>query len=706
MGRILTLVVALIVLFGGSYTVLAQAPITIEQKGFVVDVVPLTGDDPASVFYDYRALQAHTGYEVAGQSVLFFYQNNQTGILSLVAVHGAPALDVTNSTGIVRFIIDRLPRSSFLEVQDDPQDMYEFSPPIATLRWKWHTGRTDGVVISDLGDDFDFRIAPHFIQGVNDWVVLSKKSNGTVNSTVLPELNQTLSFTTGAAAGRGVRADFEVHPSGNIHTFTPLAFDASNSLSPDDSDIWIYEWDFDGDGLFDAQVERPVVSHSYQQSGRVNVTLRVTTRGGTTSTVSKELIILSQIGARGIRHISTPTALPEGTFRVTLTIHIEQDMAGLGVEEIWPQSWIMEAVQNDGAVLKPERGQWVFANTLTRGDTKTIVYDVTIPHVDFLNGLPNYFEVQGVLTANLPRFVSKIDGEYELEVASCLSVPVALAHYDFATQDIDLRLSETISARQLSLAQGLWFEGGDLPNTCYSGINIEAFQTVRSYHNLDISVDQPLPNGGLLRGVRVNRSIKTNLPNAELYRGSRDLIRFRVQLEINILRDLESLAITEILPTDWEVLAPSLLDVMYHSENHEWLILGPLVAGQSRALVYDVVVPQSTIANNYYIRGSAVLPDSAFSEVTAGNSHLSVVDCLSMLIAISHWELETDTINLALDNVIQSGQAVAAADYWLYDTPIPGTCGEKLDLEMLQMVTNYALSGVPVDEALPDNYDN
>ncbi len=699
------LVVALMMLFGGSHTVWAQAPtITIEQKGFTFDVVPLTGDAPASVFYDYRALQAHTGFETAGRSVLFFYQNTQTGMLSLVAVHGAPALDVTNSTGIVRFIIDRLPRSSFLEVQDDPQDQYEFAPPIATLRWKWHTGRTDGVVISDLGDDFDFRIAPHFIQGVNDWVLLSQEPNGSVRNTVLPELNQTLSFRSGAAAGRGVRADFSIHPSGNIHTFTPLAFDASSSLAPDGSEIMIYEWDFDGDGLFDAQVERPIVSHQYQQSGRVSVTLRVTTRGGTTSTVSKELIILSQIGARGIRHISTPTAMPEHTFRVTLTLHIEQDMAGLGVEEIWPQGWIVEAVQNDGSVLKPERGQWVFANTLTRGDTKTIVYDVTIPHVDFLNGLPNYFEVEGVMTANLPRFVSQIDGESQVEIASCLSTPVALAHYDFNTQNIDLRLSETISARQLAYAQGLWFEGGDLPATCFNGVDIQAFQIVRSYHNLEISVDQPLPNGGLLRGVRVHRSILTNLPNAELYRGGRDLIRFRVQLDIDILRDLESLAITEILPSDWEVLAPSLLDVVYHSSNHEWLVLGPLMAGQRRSLVYDVVVPQSTPANDYYIRGSTVLPDSAFSEVTAGSSHLSVVDCLSILIAVSHWELETDTINLAMDNMIQSSQAVTAADYWLYDRPIPGTCGELIDLKTLQLVTNYALSGVPVDEPLPENY--
>lgn len=702
MGRLLTLAVALIVLIGWAHPAQAQAPITIEQKGFTLDAIPLTGDDPASVFYDYRALQANTGFEASGKSLLFFYQNTQTGILSLVAIHGAPALDVTNSTGIVRFIIDRLPRSSFLEVQDDPQDQYEFDPPIATLRWKWHTGRTDGVVISDLGDDFDFRIAPHFIQGVNEWVVLSNE-NGNIKSTVLPELNQTLSLKTGAAAGRGVRADFSIHPSSNIHTFTPIAFDASSSLVPADSSISMYEWDFDGDGLFDAQVGRPVVSHAYQQSGLAKVTLRVTTIGGTTSVTSKEFTVLSQIGARGIRHISTPTALPERTFRVTLTIHVEQDMAGLGVEEIWPASWIIEAVQNDGAVLKPERGQWVFPNNLTRGDVKTIVYDVTIPHLDFLAGLPNIFEVEGILTANFPRFKAEIDGEKQIEIAACLSRPVALAHFDFNTGNVDLRLSEAISARQLSYAQSLWFEGGTLPDTCYEGIDIEAFQIVMSYHNLDISVDQPLPNGGILRGVRVDRTIMTNLPNAELYRGMEELIRFRVQLDIDIMRDLTSLAITEILPTDWEVLPATLLDVVYHDANHEWLILGPLVAGQSRTLVYDVIVPKSTVANDYYLRGSTVLPDSAFSEVTGGDNHLNVVDCLSMLVAISHWDVENNAIDLSMDNIIKASQAVAAADNWLYDIPIPGTCGEVPDLEMVQLITNYALAGVPVDQPLPDN---
>ncbi|MCB1217143.1 PQQ-binding-like beta-propeller repeat protein [bacterium] len=54
-----------------------------------------------------------------------------------------------------------------------------------------------------------------------------------------------------------------------------VTLDASGSSDPND-EIVKYEWDFTGDGAYDAVGENPIIQHSYNNHGVFNVTLRVT----------------------------------------------------------------------------------------------------------------------------------------------------------------------------------------------------------------------------------------------------------------------------------------------------------------------------------------------------------------------------------------------------------------------------------------------
>src|SRR5690606_34770882 len=63
----------------------------------------------------------------------------------------------------------------------------------------------------------------------------------------------------------------------------PVELDASAS-SDEDGSIIFYEWDFEGDGLFDAYGFEPLINHKYGSSGTYAPLVRVTDNSGGSDT--------------------------------------------------------------------------------------------------------------------------------------------------------------------------------------------------------------------------------------------------------------------------------------------------------------------------------------------------------------------------------------------------------------------------------------
>jgi PKD repeat protein len=61
----------------------------------------------------------------------------------------------------------------------------------------------------------------------------------------------------------------------------PILFDASGSYDPSGLPITRYDWDFDGDGVFDLQTTNATVAHTYTAAFEDYVVVRVTGQGGT-----------------------------------------------------------------------------------------------------------------------------------------------------------------------------------------------------------------------------------------------------------------------------------------------------------------------------------------------------------------------------------------------------------------------------------------
>ena len=82
----------------------------------------------------------------------------------------------------------------------------------------------------------------------------------------------------------------------SVHTAPvgiPIEFDPSDSYDYNGT-IILYEWDFDGDGVYDESTTSPdVVSFVYLIPGEYNVTLRVTDDDGLTDTAMDTKIITS-----------------------------------------------------------------------------------------------------------------------------------------------------------------------------------------------------------------------------------------------------------------------------------------------------------------------------------------------------------------------------------------------------------------------------
>jgi hypothetical protein len=101
----------------------------------------------------------------------------------------------------------------------------------------------------------------------------------------------------------------------------PVTFDASNSVAGA-SPIGTYEWDFDGDGNFDVTTTSPVTTHVYAQPYKGPVTLRVTTTGSTSQSVSATTT--AEVGLRTKLQLLIPNGADAG-----VELHVAGTLATL-----------------------------------------------------------------------------------------------------------------------------------------------------------------------------------------------------------------------------------------------------------------------------------------------------------------------------------------------------------------------------------------
>lgn len=290
-------------------------------------------------------------------------------------------------------------------------------------------------------------------------------------------------------------------PSAHI-SFTPGApstqrdVEFTGTSADTDGQVVSYFWEF-GDG-FTSSAQNP--THRYAEDGTYTVTLTVTDdRGGVQSTT--QMLVVSTKKINVVRTIDTflPTdiTLPGETFRVTLEIEINALINGMGVNEnineSIPEGWTITPISNAGARFKElntptKELQWVFLEVLEPGATRTVIYDVTVPHEMLQQGV---FVFKGIVTSVSPDVESKISGDGQVEIRGSLPIETVISRWDtrpngLESESVDgavfgrlnLHLSNKITFEQVQVAIGWWLNDTRVPNTGNEQIDFITIQSI------------------------------------------------------------------------------------------------------------------------------------------------------------------------------------------------------------------------------------
>lgn len=670
----------------------------IKQGEISQPLVPFRQDGSAAIFYNLNNDQSNTGLEVPEHSLVFLHVDQLTGSVSLILIHSSPQ---NPSGGSASLSFDGLPSGATIDISDDFSDTFIFGPPVLQASWQWLPEHSDGVVIGNLGQDFEITITPNFISGIVEWDHID---GATRVPNALPSLIDPITII--ATSNAPPSAHFTISPeTANINV--GITFDAGNSFD-DDGEIVQYEWDFDDDGVFEVSTTRSTVQHVFTQGGSASVSLRVTDNTGGTSTFTQTFFVAEEI-VTAWRTISTPQALPGMAFRVTLDLTMRADVNGLGVDENLPPAWDITPIDNAGATFKRSENQWVFPSILRAGETRRIIYDVVIRSENIGVGpLPVTLPIEGVVDSAAPAFRTPVLGETDVEVTSCLSIPVAVAHLDPNTDVVDLRTSEEITFDQLQRAVTFWIEEIGLPQTCDELLDLGMLEQLTARELVNVPVDEALQQIEFegAANLAVTRTILTPLPFHQLYLRAQGGDTFRVQLDVVADQDYNGLGISENLPQTWQVRPVDNNGAAFNPRTREWLFTGLIVSGEKRTLIYEVVVPSDESTGVFSISGTTDSAAPFFKTIIGNDDIVEIVECLSIPVAIAHLDTGIETVDITLSDQINFNQIQVAIAFWLEDQEVVASCGKTIDFEDIKALIAFWLTDTSVDHPLGGSFSD
>jgi hypothetical protein len=78
---------------------------------------------------------------------------------------------------------------------------------------------------------------------------------------------------------------------------------------------------------------------------------------------------------------------------------------------------------------------------------------------------------------------------------------------------------------------------------------------------------------------------------------------------------------------------------------------------------------------------------------------------VSVLVAISRWDVHNDRLDITLSDKISFQQVQRAIAFWLEDEVVPWTCGQTVGYHMLKEIIAYWLTGTNICDPLPSTPD-
>jgi len=133
-----------------------------------------------------------------------------------------------------------------------------------------------------------------------------------------------------------------------------------------------YEWDFDGDGIYEVTTEDSLFEHSFHEPGYRRVAVRVVDAGRLSATRTKGILV----GETAVFATRSMLREKDGSTFVLVKVTARDAASAPALEEQVPRGWQVDVLESQGTFMKMADGilQVLWADTLFEGDTRTFSY--------------------------------------------------------------------------------------------------------------------------------------------------------------------------------------------------------------------------------------------------------------------------------------------------------------------------------------------
>ena len=133
-----------------------------------------------------------------------------------------------------------------------------------------------------------------------------------------------------------------------------------------------YDWDFDGDGVYDISTPDPTVEHAFSEAEFVAVTMRVDEGGGRYATCRKGILV----GETPLFAVRKATPDASGSVLVEITVSAYVGVRAVGLEETLPIGWQWEILDAANTITKKDGQnlQILWMNPIEAGEMWTVSY--------------------------------------------------------------------------------------------------------------------------------------------------------------------------------------------------------------------------------------------------------------------------------------------------------------------------------------------
>ena len=205
--------------------------------------------------------------------------------------------------------------------------------------------------------------------------------------------------------------------------------------------------------------------------------------------------------------------LPEGCLDpgqsarlITVRIEITPsfDAYGVGLKEWFPPSWKATPIEQDGFWYRPSASEWVYPTRVRAGTTLEVVYQIEVIPTPFdsiqagAECCGQEMTIVGEASSALECSVAPVLGEDTITVGTCIPVMLAISRWDVEEDRLDVRLSDTITFRQVQRAVQFWAENLPVPHTCGYTVGYHTLKNIVAYWLSGTPITMPLSQAGVL----------------------------------------------------------------------------------------------------------------------------------------------------------------------------------------------------------------